>query len=179
MKSLYLIGFRGSGKTTFGRELAKRKQMQFLDLDESFETKHKKKIVDYVDEYGLQEFRAAELELLRETDAALRLMDAKDTVIATGGGLVEIDLARQILWESPFPKIYLELDADGLWNRLKNSPERKKIGDLNGFEVLQSLLEKRRPYYEKIATFRLWNQDISGALDALEQHWDRLWQADK
>lgn len=174
MRSLYLIGFRGAGKTTFGSMLAQRKRMRFLDLDESFENKTGKKILDFVEENGLIEFRKLECEILREVDITLR-HGAPATVVATGGGIVEWEESCRILSQSPCARVYLELSAAELWERLQHSPERKKIGDLNGLEALETLLEKRRASYEKIATFRLWNRDISVALDALEHQWDSLW----
>lgn len=174
MKSLYLIGFRGSGKTTLGKLLAERRGHGFLDLDEVFERSAGMSILDFVAEKGLEAFRAEEERILRETDERLSAGEAAPQVVATGGGIVDWPASRDLLARSTLPRIYLEVDAETLWERLENSPERKKIGDLSDLTALQSLLENRRPHYEKIATFRLPNRDISEALSALEGQWETL-----
>ena len=46
--------------------------------------------------------------------------------------------------------------------------ERRKIGDLSDFAALQALCRKRRPFYEKIATFRTESRDISDCLAQLK-----------
>lgn len=177
MRSLYLIGFRGSGKTTLGKLLAERKRWGFLDLDARFEEVNGQTILEFVSRRGLEAFRAAEEKLLRETDWALSQKDASPHVVATGGGFVDWEPSRMLLSASSLPRLYLEVDAESLWQRLENSPERKKIGDLTDLGALRSLLEKRRPHFEKIATFRLPNRDISVALSAIEGQWEKLWTA--
>jgi len=44
MKNIYLVGFMGTGKTSVGKELAKKKKWQFLDLDDLIEIKEKRPI---------------------------------------------------------------------------------------------------------------------------------------
>jgi hypothetical protein len=56
-----------------------------------------------------------------------------------------------------------------LWERLAGAPDRRKIGDLSDFPAMLVLLEKRAPFYEKIATFRLESQDISECLALLKK----------
>ncbi|MGE3263549.1 MAG: shikimate kinase [Bacteriovoracia bacterium] len=164
MKAFYLIGFRGAGKTTVGRALAKELELDFLDLDEYWEKKSGTEIIEFVAANGLDAFRREEEKLLRE-------METNDVplVIATGGGVVDWPPSRALLEASPRQKIYLEVPPEELWARLENSPERKDIGDLHTFERFEALLEKRRVHYEKIATFRAENRVITDTLAILKE----------
>lgn len=164
MKSFYLIGFRGAGKTTLGQKLAAELGFDFVDLDQVWEERRGISIVDFVARNGVDAFRAEEEQLLAEFER-----DPRTLVIATGGGIVEWPFSRELLERSRRPKIYLELDAKTLWQRLENSPERKKIGDLENMGRLAALLEKRRPFYEKIATFRVENRAITESLARIKK----------
>jgi XRE family aerobic/anaerobic benzoate catabolism transcriptional regulator len=160
----YLVGFRGAGKTTLGKMLAQELGWKFLDLDDEWERRRGQSILDFVDENGTEPFRREECALLRETEAL-----TEPTLVATGGGLVDHPASLEFLERSRNPKIYLEVDASLLWARLLAQPERRKIGKLTSFEALQALLDSRRPSYEKIATFRVINRDITQALTETKQ----------
>lgn len=164
---LWLIGFRGAGKTELGHRLATELGWSFVDLDQEFEQKSGLKIVDYVAEAGIDAFRREEEKLMLA--ARWRLEEpGPGVVVATGGGCVDWAPSREILIKSARPKVFLDPPADELWARLQKEPERLKIGNLTDFFAMETLLEKRRPFYEKIATFRLGSQDISGCLAALK-----------
>jgi shikimate kinase len=158
------VGFRGAGKTTLGKMLAQELGWKFLDLDEEWERRRGQTILGFVDQNGIEPFREEEFELLREAEAL-----EEPTLVATGGGLVDHPASLEFLERSPRPKIYLEVEASLLWARLLAQPERRKIGKLTSFESLQALLNFRRPRYEKIATFRVVNRDITQALIETKQ----------
>ncbi|HEY8279188.1 MAG TPA: shikimate kinase [Bdellovibrionota bacterium] len=172
MKAVWLIGFRASGKTTLGKEVARHLGWDFLDLDEEWERRNQTTILEFVADKGIDHFRKEEENLLREMDSLLSDSSLKKTglILATGGGFVDWPASFQIVALSRHPKAYLELPAEALWERLKSSPDRRKIGDLSDFETMQLLLEKRRPFYEKIASFRLKSQAIKDCLAQLESH---------
>ena len=77
-----LIGMRGAGKTTMGRELAQRMGRTFLDLDDLAVSKVGMPIIKFVEANGWPAFRALEAELLELTLAAQK----SGIVIACGGG---------------------------------------------------------------------------------------------
>lgn len=158
MKSLWLIGFRGAGKTTIGRQLATRLGWRFLDLDEEFERLHGS-ILAFVDTHGLEAFRRQEQELLEK---AARQM--KETIVATGGGFVDWPGSRDFLEAHEAPKLFLNPPAELLWERLRDRPDRLKIGHLTDFTSMRALLEKRLPFFEKISTAACETQDISEIL---------------
>jgi len=163
--SLWLIGFRGAGKTTLGRELSQHLGHEFLDLDEEFERRHGS-ILAFVKKEGISEFRQREQALLEH--AAQRMNKEKALLVATGGGFVDWPASREILEASPAPKLFLNPSAELLWERLRNHPERLKIGHLSCIQSMVVLLETRRPFYEKISTAACENQDISEILPLLK-----------
>ena len=160
---IWLLGFRGSGKTTLGRALARDLNLDFLDLDEEFERRHGS-ILTYVDRHGLDSFRAEEARILNEEAASA----APARIVATGGGFVDWEESRKILGSAAGDRIWLDPPAEALWQRLQGYPERLKIGGLGNLSALRALLEKRRPFYAEIATFRLESQDISECLALLK-----------
>lgn len=160
----YLIGFRGAGKTTLGREVVRRLPgWSFLDLDEEFEKREGTSISAFVDAQGTERFRRREAELLREIDEQL----GPHRLVATGGGVVDWGPSRELLAKSHGAKIFLDAPAEALWARLEKEPERRKIGGLTDITAMRGLLEKRLTHYEKIATYRVENRDITQALTEL------------
>ena len=77
---LYLIGFMASGKSTFGKCLAKQNAQRFIDLDEQIEQRIGMSISAFFEKKGEAAFRKIESDVLKET------VDLEDCIIATGGG---------------------------------------------------------------------------------------------
>lgn len=166
---LYLIGFRGVGKSTLGKALAQKWQMDFLDLDDSFSEKFGP-ILSFVEKNGIEAFRREELLILEETSLA------NNVIIATGGGWVDWVPSCNFIESLDAPKVLLEADLPEIWRRLQ-SPEKRKVLNLQTFEQMEALFRQRAPFYHKIATFRVDCRDITQALIELEKLRDRLWQA--
>ena len=81
-RNLVLIGFMGSGKSSVGRELAKRWNFRFIDTDAMIRHKYDLSIPDIFAIHGENFFREAEYRAL------VRLRGISSTIIATGGGIV-------------------------------------------------------------------------------------------
>src|SRR5262245_35845194 len=79
---IFLIGYRGSGKSTVGRLLAERVGWTFVDADAVIEERAGKSIRQIFADEGESGFRD------REANALSDLCSRTDTVIATGGGVV-------------------------------------------------------------------------------------------
>ena len=77
---IYLVGYMYSGKSTLGRQLAKRLGYQFLDLDILFEERYHTSVPVFFSHYDEAAFRRLEQQLLYST-ATLN-----DVVVSTGGG---------------------------------------------------------------------------------------------
>lgn len=79
-RQIHLTGFMGSGKSTVGRQLARRLVWNFLDLDRVVERHEGRSVARIFAEDGEQQFRASERHVLRQVVAK------PDTVVALGGG---------------------------------------------------------------------------------------------
>ncbi|MFN5705779.1 MAG: shikimate kinase [bacterium] len=145
-KRIYLIGFMGSGKSTFGKKLAKELALPFIDLDKEIEVKAKCSITDIFKYLGEDTFRKMESDTLHE------LSDREEFVMATGGGTpCYFNNIEQI--NNNGTSIYIELDIQSIYNRLSQAKNiRPTIKDKKEEELLQFIKEKieeRKPIYEK------------------------------
>ncbi|PIF03266.1 MAG: shikimate kinase, partial [Draconibacterium sp.] len=77
---IYLIGYMGCGKSTLGKKLAQKLEMQFIDMDCFIEERNYKSIAQIFEGYGEETFRKKEQKALKE------LSEFTNVVIATGGG---------------------------------------------------------------------------------------------
>lgn len=167
MQAAYLLGFRGAGKTTLGSKLAEALGWKFVDLDQEWESLHGQTILEFLEKNGEAAFRQSEHALLQKFEDSI-VKGGASVLVATGGGVVESPASRQLLENSRLAKIYLEVSPEALWQRLSGEPERRKIGNLANLEALRALLARRQPFYEKIATYSVKNQDITQALIELK-----------
>ena len=78
---LFLVGLPGSGKSTLGKQLAKRLDLLFIDLDDVIEAKAQQPIREIFAQQGEDYFREVEREALLNT-----ISKNSDFVMATGGG---------------------------------------------------------------------------------------------
>src|SRR5262249_51417606 len=130
---IYLTGFMGSGKTTVGRILAARMQIDFLDLDQRIEQSSRKSIAEIFQEFGEGGFR--ELET-----ATLHSIKAENAVIATGGGCF-IHNTEWMLANGTV--IYLELPFPALASRIGADPKRPL------WRNAETLFAERESIYKK------------------------------
>ncbi len=78
---IYLIGLPGCGKSTLGRQLSKRLNIPFIDLDTAIEQRESKEVKDIFKQKGEDYFRKIESETLKRISEGLA-----DFIMATGGG---------------------------------------------------------------------------------------------
>jgi shikimate kinase len=78
---IYLIGMPGSGKTTFGQQLADRLRYSFGDTDNWIEQMEQMPVSEVFQEEGEKYFRLLEQQILLQT------LDYKRIVISCGGGM--------------------------------------------------------------------------------------------
>ncbi len=146
MGKLILIGFPACGKTTYGKKLAKERNLAFQDTDFLMEKKLKLSVRDYYRRYGERKFRQEEYEVLKQLEPFCG-------VIATGGGVVEEERSMKLLQSfgriiflaSPFPLIS---------SRLKQS-KPAFFAEADFEESFLAFIERRLPLYEAYADERV------------------------
>lgn len=142
---IVLVGYMGAGKTTIGREIAKRNGYTFVDTDEIIEKREKMKISEIFEQYGEAWFRDKETKLLRELSS-----DKADYVISTGGGIPLRPVNRKLV-KSLGKVYYLQADADTIYNRVKNDTSRPLLACEDLYSRIQSMLAKRDEIYRQVA----------------------------
>ena len=147
-----LIGPPGAGKTTVGALVATRLQVAFLDTDAAIEAVAGKPVGDIFIDDGEPAFRAL------ERAAAERALAASGAVVALGSGAVLDPGIQQLLAGQPVA--YLAAGFTVVARRLGLDRPRVIIpGNPRG--RLRSMLEERRPIYERLATFTVSSDDLA------------------
>ena len=144
--SVFLIGYRGSGKSTVGRRLADRLWQTFLDSDELIVKQAGMTIKDIFETEGEAGFRDRESLVVRE----LAMLD--EHVVALGGGAVLREENRKAIHDGGHKVIYLRCEPDELHRRIQADPataaNRPALSALGGgIEEIKSKLAEREPIY--------------------------------
>lgn len=109
--NLVLTGFMGAGKTTVGREVARRLGREFVDVDAEIEARAGRSIPSIFAEDGEAAFRQLEAALIRE------LSQRANLVVATGGGAL-IDPANRAAMARSGTIVCLTCDVNGILRRI-------------------------------------------------------------
>jgi shikimate kinase len=141
---LTLVGLMGAGKTTVGRQLAKRLGLGFIDLDHEIEARTGVHIPIIFEMEGEVGFREREHRLLAD------LVKQECLVLATGGGVVLRADNRQLLRENS-TVIYLSAQPSVLHERTRRSAHRPLLQVADPLAKLAELHAQRDPLYREIA----------------------------
>lgn len=134
---VYLIGFMGAGKTTIGRQLAKKLRWKFIDLDREIEQGEHRQVADIFRESGEPHFRSIEQRYLKEVSSIDR------AVIALGGGAY-IDPQNRNLADSTGLTVWLKVSFAKVADRVKMDGTRPKFDNRDEAE---RLYQNREPHY--------------------------------
>src|ERR1700738_5208071 len=100
-RNVVLIGFMGTGKSSVGRELARRWGFRFLDTDSIIRHQYGKSIPEIFSVFGEPFFRDQEFATLT------KLLQCHRSVIATGGGIVIQPRNVALLSKLGFPSLLM------------------------------------------------------------------------
>jgi shikimate kinase len=116
----FIIGYKNSGKTTFGQALSEKLRMEFLDLDEYMEKKEGATIPQIYSRLGEDKFRHLEWNALKE------VVHRNNLVVSTGGG-APCNCDNMNLMEKYGEIIYLNVGNTVLIERLKAATRDRPI----------------------------------------------------
>jgi shikimate kinase len=133
----FVIGFKNSGKTTFGRQLAKRLGLNFTDVDEFIEKKEGKTIPEIYTRLGDEAFRQLEWKTIKE------IVKTDNQVVSTGGG-APCHCDNMSLMEKYGDVIYLKVSDETLVSRLKKAAEDRPIVKGKSAEELRHYVAELR-----------------------------------
>ncbi len=157
---IFLIGYRGTGKTTVARLLADKLGWNWVDADQVLETRYKTTIREIFASEGEARFRDKEEQILAE------LSQLRRHVIATGGGVILRESNRTRMCEAGYV-IWLTADAPTIWARLQADPttaDRRPPLTVGGLAEIEEVLKIREPLYRSCADL-----DISTAGQPCEE----------
>lgn len=141
---IFLVGMMGAGKTTVGRQLAKRLGKTFYDADREIEARTGVSVAVIFDIEGEAGFRKREAEVIEQLTAL------DDIVLATGGGAVLDPRNREHMKSRGFV-IYLHALPPVLWQRTRADKSRPLLQGGDPRERLESLYTARDPLYRDVA----------------------------
>ena len=141
-----LVGLPGSGKSTVGRQLARRLQLPFLDSDHVIEERIGCAIRDYFEREGEASFRDVEESVIDE------LTLQASGVLSTGGGAVLRPANRLHLHERGHV-VYLRSSPEELFRRLRHDTSRPLLQVADPLGRLRDLYAQRDPLYRETAHF--------------------------
>lgn len=150
-RNIILIGYRGSGKTSVGREIAARVWRDFVDIDTE--------ICKRFDGRTVAEIWAAEGEpAYRDVEVAVtgHFCAKAGQVIALGGGTLMQPGARAAVEAADAVRIYLRCDPQELHRRISADPQTAGLrpsltGQGGGLDEITAVLAEREPVYRAVA----------------------------
>jgi shikimate kinase len=141
---LALVGLPGSGKSTVGRQLARRLDLPFVDADQAIEQRLGCAIREFFEREGEERFRDLESETLDD------LTRHHPGVLSTGGGVVLRPLNRRILRERT-QVFYLRTSPEEIYRRLRHDKVRPLLQVSDPLARLRDLMAQRDPLYREVA----------------------------
>ena len=137
---LIITGFMGCGKTQVARELARRLNLEMVDLDESITSREGRSPAQLIVDDGEAAFRSIESEVLRG------LLEIEgEAVIALGGGAWIQETNRELIYKHSCLSVWLDAPFEICWARIEASDDERPLGKTR--EQAQALFDRRRPIY--------------------------------
>ena len=142
--NIFLVGPMGAGKTTIGRQLAKKLSKRFYDSDHEIE-KRTGADIPLIFEIELEEgFRKREAKVLAE------LVELDNIVLSTGGGAVlDVDNRRKLKEHGKI--VYLKSSPEKLLKRTAGDKRRPLLQGDDKLTRITAILSEREPLYIELA----------------------------
>jgi shikimate kinase len=144
----------GCGKSTVGKNVARKTGKKYVDMDHYIEEKCCKFIDEIFRDYGEEWFRAFETNTLKE------FLEMDDVIIATGGGVIKNKKHKKLM---DGKCIYLSVPVEILEERLAFDDTRPLLKTRS----VRSILEERIPLYEYFSDLTVENIDMNQAIDKI------------
>ena len=138
-KNLVLLGMMGVGKTRIGKYVAKRLKINFFDIDKLIEKKNEMKITEIFKTKGEIYFRT------EEEFVTIKYLNKKGSIISLGGGgFINDKIRKKVLSECI--SVWLNVNLETIYTRLKNSKKRPLIYKNNQNNISKIFMERKKIY---------------------------------
>ncbi len=160
---IFLIGMSRAGKTALGKNLAESLDMDFFDTDLEVKQKTDMEISEAYLKLGEKKFRELEFEALKA------FADSSNSIIATGGGVIENVLSYEFLrresqkyisLKKSVKLIFIDTDPEIIFNRIEDAYSRgraypKFLGDVKNSDEAKTefykVYNRRKNMYAALA----------------------------
>jgi len=147
-KSLVLVGMMGTGKSTIGKEVAKKLKIEFVDTDALIEDEANLTIAEIFKKNGEKYFRELEEKIF------LKIKNDKEKIISVGGGAFINDAIRKKILKE-YLSIWLNMNEDLIISRIKRNAKKRPMVDQNNIEKSIKNLKKTRDPIYKLANYEI------------------------
>lgn len=144
MNNIVLCGFMGCGKSTVGKNIARKAGKKYVDMDHYIEQKAGMRVSEIFEKYGESRFRDMEHE------ACVELSEKKNLIIASGGGAMTFE-RNVAAFKNKDLIVLLDVPLETIKHRLHNDQKRPLLQRPDKDEVMQRLYEQRLPLYKSAA----------------------------
>ena len=147
VKNLTLTGMMGVGKTTIGKNLAKKLNYKFIDVDKVIEAREGQSINSIFKNKSESYFRKLENEI------TLSELKKESSVISLGGGAFLNNSVRRIAKKLSV-SFWLDVPINELVKRLRNSKQRPLLFSKNISQTIKKIYFERKKIYNE-ADFKI------------------------
>ena len=141
-RSIALVGVRGAGKSTIGRQLATRLGIPFVEFDSLIEKAAGISLVELFTLHGENYYRKLQREVMEQ------LLPASPRVVIAIGGSLVTDPEAWTLVRRHCHTVWLKARARDHWNRVVAQGDiRPMVNNPRAMDELKELLRTREPLY--------------------------------
>lgn len=145
-----IIGFMGVGKTTIGRVLSKKLNLEFIDMDEQIEILEGLSISEIFEKKGEEYFRQKETLILKE------IINKDKVIISTGGGIIKNKENREILMKEN-NVIFLNANKNTLYRNLCKGIDKRPLlrNSKDLMNTIETMIEERYEKYLYVSKIKI------------------------
>ena len=166
--NILLIGFMGAGKTTVGQELAHDLGKHFIDLDQAIVEHVGQRIPAFFSQVGEPTFREIEAKMLA------KVLEQPDTVISTGGGVIETQSCMDLMSRPDVFTIWLNSDFSTVTERLLMTDDMRPLMQQHSLASFFKLWQNRQVKYARMADLMITtdSKTPNEIVDEITRHMD-------
>lgn len=161
-KNIILVGFMGTGKTTVGRRVSGKLNMDFYDTDEYIKRCEGMPVSEVLTKKGAKYFEGA------QRFAVMNICENKNALIATGGSTLSDPKCQEILFANGIT-VWLRAKPETIYENLKNSHNKRAELDGKSLDEIVEIINLYARDYEKsniiIDVDENTNRDIDAVVD--------------